>query len=61
MLMVLKLSQDLLVEHIMVHQQPPSGFEADRVQHSSLKDCIHHNVLAGLWNEKGKVGRVEDR
>ena len=54
MLMVLKLSQDLLVEYIMVHYQPPSTFEADKVQHAFWKECIHHNVLADRMERTGK-------
>ena len=60
-LVVLQFSQDLLVDPIMVHQQPPSAFEADRVQHESWRKCIHHDALADQWNEQGKVDRVEDR
>ena len=55
MLVVLQLSQDLLVEYMMVNLQPPSAFEADRVQHASWKECIHHSALADLWERKGQV------
>ena len=45
-------SQDLLVEHMVVLQQPHSAFEADRVQHA----------LADLWERagQGRLDRVED-
>ena len=55
MLVVLQLSQDLLVERMIVHGQPPSAFEADGVQHASWKVFIHHNALADLWERTGQV------
>ena len=51
--MVLQLSEDLLVEHMIVHQQPPSVFEADGVQSASWKEFIHHHALAYLWERTG--------
>ena len=55
-LVVLPLPKDLLVEHMIVHQQPPSAFEADRVQHASWKEFIHHKTLAYLWERTGPGG-----
>ena len=52
--LVLQLSQDLPVEYIIVHQQPPPAFEADRVQYASRKEFIHHNALADLWQRTGQ-------
>ena len=61
MLVMLQLSLDLLVEHMMAHQQPTSEFEADRVQHASWKEFINHNALADLWKRTGRGRSIEDR